>query len=85
MLRLYREEIGLRRDRSREAGGGALRWLDTPAGVLAFAGDDGFVCAVNFTAASPWPLPDGSTVLLASGPLDGNRLPAGTAVWLTVR
>jgi alpha-glucosidase len=85
MLRLYREAIGLRRGRGREAGGGTLRWLDTPAGVLAFAGDDGFVCAVNFAAAEPWPLPDGSTVLLPSGPLGGNRLPADTAVWLTVR
>ncbi len=82
MLGLYREAIRLRRERVREPGGGTLRWLDAPAGVLAFAGDDGFACAVNFTAGEPWPLPEGSTVLLASGPLDGNRLPAGTAVWL---
>jgi alpha-glucosidase len=82
MYRLYREAIGLRRDRVGESSGGTLRWLDTPAGVLAFAGDDAFVCAVNFTADEPWPLPEASTVLLASGPLDGNRLPADTAVWL---
>ncbi len=85
MLRLYREAIRLRRERGREHGGGGLRWLDTPAGVLAFAGDDGFVCAVNFTAAEPWPLPDDSTVLLASGPLDGDHLPGDTAVWLATR
>src|SRR5262249_53900816 len=71
MLRLSREAIRLRRDRVREQGGDTLSWLDTPAGLLAFAGDDGFVCAVNFTAVEPWPMPEGSTVLLASGPLDG--------------
>jgi alpha-glucosidase len=85
MLRLYREAIRLRRERGGEHGGGTLGWIDTPAGVLAFAGDDGFMCAVNFTAAEPWPLPGDSTVLLASGPLDGDRLPADTAVWLATR
>ena len=51
--------------------------------VLHFARAPGFGCLVNLSAR-PVPLPDGAAVLLASGPLDGDRLvPADTAVWLS--
>jgi alpha-glucosidase len=32
-------------------------------------------------SAEPCELPDGARVLLASGPLDGGRVPPDTAVW----
>jgi len=40
-----------------------------------------FACVVNMSGA-PVALPDHETPLLASGPLDGDRLPPDTAVWL---
>jgi alpha-glucosidase len=36
-------------------------------------------------SAGPVSLPGGAEVRLASGPLDGGRLPADTAVWLRIR
>ena len=60
-----------------------LLWLDAPEGVLHFARAPGFGCLVNLSAR-PVPLPDDAAVLLASGPLDGDRLvPADTAVWFS--
>jgi hypothetical protein len=47
---------------------------------LAFRRQTGLVCVVNF-APDPAALPAGD-VLLASGPLDDNRLPADTAAWI---
>jgi alpha-glucosidase len=56
---------------------------DAGRGVLLFARDPGFVCAVN-VSDPPTPLPAGE-VLLASGPLtEGGHLPPNTAVWLAV-
>jgi alpha-glucosidase len=80
MLSLYREAIRLRR----ELRGESLRWLGSPPGVLAFERGGGFGCAVNVEAAEPWPLPDGATVLLASGPLTGAKLPEDTAAWFSL-
>jgi len=80
MLQLYRDATELRHALP-ALGDGTMRWLDTPDEVLAFERGDGFGCAVNFDA-DPWPLPDGATVLLASGPLDDGLLPRDTAVWL---
>jgi alpha-glucosidase len=59
-----------------------MRWLASPPGSLVFARDPGFLCVVN-VSAEPMVLPDGSTVVLSSGPLtvDG-RVPADTTVWL---
>jgi alpha-glucosidase len=50
-----------------------------------FARDPGFLCVVN-VSAEPISLPEGSTVILGSGPLtvDG-RVPADTTVWLEHR
>jgi alpha-glucosidase len=81
-LSLYRAALRLRREHS-ALGAGALRWLDTPEEVLAFARDPGFACVVN-PGNEPFPLPPHREVLLASGPLDGGALPRDTAVWLAV-
>jgi alpha-glucosidase len=81
MLELYRSALRLRRAHP-ALGDGTLRWLETPDGVLAFGRDPGFACVVNLSG-SPAPLPEGATVLLASGPLGpGGAVPADTAVWL---
>ena len=82
MLELYRAALRMRRSHP-ALGDGTLRWLGSPADVLVFARDPGFCCAVNFSAG-PVPLPAHEQVLLASGPLDGDRLPGDTAAWLRI-
>ncbi|VTR77963.1 glycoside hydrolase family 13 protein [Cellulomonas hominis] len=79
MLTLYRRALALRRAEP-GLGDGDLRWLDAPAGVLAFARDD-VLCVVNLTA-DPVALPAHAGVLLASRPLDDDRLPPDAAAWL---
>ncbi|UGY92483.1 glycoside hydrolase family 13 protein [Streptomyces gobiensis] len=80
MLELYRRALHLRREHA-ALGEGTLHWLDAPAGVLAFAREPGFVCAVNLST-EPYRLPPHDEVLLASQPLTADRLPPDTAVWL---
>jgi alpha-glucosidase len=58
-----------------------MMWTPAPEGVLSFTREPGFGCVVNLSA-EPCELPDGARVLLASGPLDGGRVPPDTAVWL---
>ena len=82
MLELFRRALRLRRDQP-ALGDGALRWLPSPPGTVAFARDPGFVCLVNLTA-EPVALPEGSEVLVASAALDADRrLPADASVWLS--
>jgi alpha-glucosidase len=81
MLELYRAALGLRRGHP-ALGDGTLRWLEAPAGALAFARDPSFACLVN-VSGPPAPLPAGAAPLLASGPLTPEgAVPADTAVWL---
>jgi alpha-glucosidase len=81
-LALYRTALALRREQP-GLGDGDLRWLEAPAGALAFARDPGFTCIVNLSAAEPVALPGGAKVLISSGPLAGeDRVPGDTAVWL---
>ena len=81
MLELYRAALGLRRGHP-ALGDGTLRWLEAPAGALAFARDPGFACLVN-VSGPPAPLPAGAAPLLASGPLTPEgAVPEDTAVWL---
>ena len=80
MLALYRAALRTRRSHPALRDGG-MRWLPGPAQVLAFEREPGFACVVNF-GAEPAALPAHREVLLASGPLDNERLPADTAVWL---
>lgn len=83
MLELYRAAIAIRRSES-ALGDGGLTWLQAPDQVLAFARDSGFACLVNLSAVAV-PLPAHERLLLASGPLDDDRLPPDTAVWLRTR
>ncbi|GAB3816804.1 glycoside hydrolase family 13 protein [Micromonospora zhanjiangensis] len=83
MLELYRAALALRRAEP-ALGDGTLTWLPAPDGVLAFARDSGFGCLVNLGGEAV-PLPGHDRLLLASGPLDDDRLPPDTAVWLRTR
>ena len=80
ILELYRRALRIRRELP-GFGDGELKWLDGPPGALLFERDATVLCAVNLSA-EPFPLPAHAEVLLASGPLDGDRLPADTAAWL---
>ncbi|MEU6860522.1 glycoside hydrolase family 13 protein [Glycomyces sp. NPDC046736] len=79
-LTLYREAIRLRRSES-ALRGDALEWTETAPEVLAFRRGEDLTCVVNFGDV-PAALPAHSAVLLASGPLEGDRLPKDTAAWL---
>jgi alpha-glucosidase len=82
MLRFYRAVLGLRRELP-ALGDGALSWIDSPAGVLAFTREPGFTCMVNISDEAT-PLPDHDTVLIASADLDDPaQLPPDTTVWIT--
>jgi alpha-glucosidase len=78
MLTLYRKALGIRRD---HLGDGTLTWLPQGEDVLAFLRESGLTCMVNL-GSEPVRLPPGQTVLLSSGPLVEDTLPADTAVWL---
>ncbi|MCA1711512.1 MAG: glycoside hydrolase family 13 protein [Actinobacteria bacterium] len=79
VLELYRAALRLRREHP-ALGDGALRWADSGAAVLHLQRDPGFICLVNLADADV-PLPAGTDVLLASGPVEG-VVPPDTAVWL---
>jgi alpha-glucosidase len=78
-MSLYRAALRIRRSTAalRDA---PLTWVDAGAGVLAFERGPSFRCLVNFGPA-PVPLPADGSLLLASGPCDGD-LPADTAAWV---
>ncbi|MFF0312851.1 alpha-amylase family glycosyl hydrolase [Streptosporangium sp. NPDC004379] len=78
MLALYRTALRIRRDR---LGDGTLTWLDLGPGVLAFTRESGLTCVTNL-GPGPVRLPPHGQVLLVSGPLDGDDLPADTTAWL---
>ena len=77
---MYRSALALRREWG--LGQGSIRQLDGYAdGVVAFANGD--VTVVTTVGDVTVDLPAGARVLLASGPLDGDRVPTDTTVWLT--
>ena len=80
MLELYRRALRSRRAEP-ALGDGTMTWLDAADGVLAFAREPGFTCVANLSQ-SPVGLPAHDSVLLASGLLDGDKLPVDTTVWL---
>ncbi|MCK5890228.1 glycoside hydrolase family 13 protein [Aeromicrobium sp.] len=81
-LELYRTLLRVRRDRG--LGRGELTWADVaPADVLAFevTGDAGATAVLTNLGTEPVPIPPGSRVLAASGPLPDSALPVDTTVW----
>ncbi|MFF0910803.1 glycoside hydrolase family 13 protein [Microbacterium enclense] len=77
-LTLYRSLLAERR--ARDLGAGHLEWLDGYGDdVVAFR--NGSLLVVGNLGADTVELPTGE-VLIASGPLDGDRLPTDTTVWI---
>ncbi|WP_435112620.1 glycoside hydrolase family 13 protein [Nocardiopsis synnemataformans] len=86
MLNLYRRALAVRRAEpalgAPPAGGGSgMRWLESGPEVLAFVREPDVACVVNLGSGAA-ELPAHVEVLVASGPLEGDRLPSDTAVWL---
>jgi alpha-glucosidase len=82
MLSLYRAALEIRRS-SPGLAGESLRWVEAPAGVLAFEREAGFRCVVNISEAQV-ALPAGFDVLLRSdhGAAADDPLPPDAAAWL---
>jgi alpha-glucosidase len=81
-LTMYRKALAIRKAEA-GLGDGPMTWIDVNDDVLAFTRPGNFGCYVNF--GEEIELPADSEVLLASGPLVGNKLPTDTAVWLRVK
>jgi alpha-glucosidase len=77
-LSLYRALLEARR--AHGLGSGALEWIDG-LGPDAVAFRNGEVTVVANAGTTPIALPEG-VVIVASGPIDGDRLPADTTVWM---
>ncbi|MFC4613109.1 glycoside hydrolase family 13 protein [Cellulomonas algicola] len=77
-LAFYRRALAARR---RLQGAETLTWLpDVPASVVAFVRPGGWASVTNFGTTSV-PKPAGQ-VVVSSSPLDGDRVPGETTVWL---
>lgn len=83
-LNLYRQALRIRRAETAMRGDD-LTWIESGPDVVAFLrhapGSRRAVAIVLNAGAVPVPLPRGD-VLLASGQLDGGRLPPSTAAWV---
>ena len=74
MLEFYRTALRIRRAHP-ALGDGSMTWLRSPAGVLAFRREPGFVCVINMSAV-PVALNPRDEIVIASGPLaDGPAAP----------
>jgi alpha-glucosidase len=81
MIQLYRSALRLRRTKP-ALRGEEFRWLDSPPGTLLFERGTGLLCAVNLTD-QPVPLPEATSPLIASAPLDkAGLLPSDATVLL---
>jgi len=80
-LSLYRTALQLRRA-SPELHGASFQWQQAPEGCLAYRRGPNLVVALNASEVAVG-LPPGE-VLLASARIDGDKLPANSAVWLRV-
>ena len=78
-LALFRAAVARRRASLADLPADHVDWLDAPDGCLAYR--RGALTVLLNAGSTPVPLPAGE-VLIASGPLDGDRLPPDTAVWL---
>ena len=80
-LSLYRRALAVRATHP-ALGDGTLAWGDEyPGRVLFFTREPGFGCLVNLSP-EPVALPEGSTLLVASGPLQEGGVPTDTAAWV---
>lgn len=79
-LSLYRAALRIRRTH-RGFAGATFRWLPSAPGTLLFARGEGLQCAVNLSSVS-MKLPQNSSVLLASAPVDGGVLAPDAAAWV---
>ncbi|HSM45002.1 MAG TPA: alpha-amylase family glycosyl hydrolase, partial [Acidimicrobiia bacterium] len=77
-LELYRAALRLRSEYL--ADDEDLSWMEPGGDIVAFRRGSGVVCLVNYGDA-PVRVPDGK-VLISSGPLAGEAVPADTAVWV---
>jgi alpha-glucosidase len=80
-LWLYRRALQARRELS-ELHGSSFAWLEAPEGCLAYRRGPNLVVALN-AGEAPVELPPGE-ILLSSSLIEGDKLPANTAVWLRV-
>ena len=78
-LTMYRRALALRK-LEEGLGDGPMTWIEAGKDIVAFSRPGNFACYINFGAAIE--IPAGATVLISSGPLDGNSLPTDTAAWL---
>jgi len=83
MLELYRTALRIRRDHLGFTDD-TMRWMPAPEGVLHFERGAGLRCVVNLSN-EPFRLPTEAQVLLASTPLDGDRLQPDAAAWFRTR
>jgi alpha-glucosidase len=80
MLSLYRAMLAIRHADA-DLGTPDLRWLRTPADVLAFQRGARFVCLTNL-GPGPVSLPVGASLVLASAPLEDGSLPVDATAWV---
>lgn len=80
-LSLYRQALELRRSLP-ELSGSEFRWQDAPEGCLAYRRGPNLIIALNASDFAV-PMPAGK-IILSSGPVGQDELPANTAVWLRV-
>ena len=78
-LNMYRAALAIRKAEN-GLGDGPMSWIDAGEKVIAFTRPGNFACFVNFGREVS--LPEGAEVLLSSGPLNQEKLPTDTAVWL---
>jgi alpha-glucosidase len=81
-LTFYQEALAIRKTEE-GLGDGSMQWIDAGKDVVAYSRAGNFACYINFGAALE--LPEGSKVLISSGPLASNSLPTDTAVWLRLK
>ncbi|MEI6649276.1 MAG: glycoside hydrolase family 13 protein [Actinomycetes bacterium] len=78
-LNIYRKALEIRKSES-GLGDGKLKWIDLGKDVLAFSRPGDFLCIVNF--GDEMKLPKGAEILHSSSPIEGNKIPTDTTVWL---
>lgn len=78
-LSIYQSALAIRKAES-GLGDGTMQWIESGKDVVAFSRPGNFACFINFGAT--FELPAGVKVLISSAPLQDNKLPIDTAVWV---